>query len=207
MCTAGSPTRSQCLRSSSRRKRRRADGRGRPIRPDRAVRLGLSGICSRGGNQRCGLAHGGRDGRRRRGGIGHSGGRMVAPASASACPESRAVGFGAGPPAGPGRIVRRDSRLLSAVHSLRLLSRVGATTRQLLFMTGWQAFTLSVTGIGLGIVFGAASVLVITKVLTSSWTPNVTWPPVVIIIAGVLALTTLSVFIPTSWILSEPDYD
>jgi hypothetical protein len=74
-------------------------------------------------------------------------------------------------------------------------------------MTGWQAFTLSVTGIGLGIVFGAASVLVITKVLTSSWTPNVTWPPVVIIIAGVLALTTLSVFIPTSWILSEPDYD
>jgi putative ABC transport system permease protein len=91
--------------------------------------------------------------------------------------------------------------------SLRLLSRVGATTRQLLSMTGWQAFTLSVTGIGLGIVFGAASVLVITKVLTSSWTPNVTWPPMVIIIAGVLALTTLSVFIPTSRILSEPDYD
>jgi hypothetical protein len=54
-----------------------------------------------------------------------------------------------------------------------LLSRVGATTKQLLSMTGWQAFTLSVTGIGLGIVFGAASVLVITKVLTSSWTP---WP-------------------------------
>ena len=74
-------------------------------------------------------------------------------------------------------------------------------------MIGWQAFTLSVTGIGLGIVFEAASVLVIAKVLTSSWTPNVTWPPVVIIIAGVLALTTLSVFIPTSRILSEPDYD
>jgi hypothetical protein len=62
-------------------------------------------------------------------------------------------------------------------------------------MTGWQAFTLRVTGIGLGIVFGAASVLVITKVLTSSWTP------------GILALATLSVFIPTSRILSEPDYD
>jgi hypothetical protein len=44
-------------------------------------------------------------------------------------------------------------------------------------------------------------------VLTSSWTPDVTWPPVVIIIVGVLALTTLSVFIPTSRILSEPDYD
>ena len=89
--------------------------------------------------------------------------------------------------------------------SLLLLSRVGATTSQLLSMTGWQTFTLSVTGIGLGIVFGAASVLVITKVLTGSWTPDVTWPPVVIIIAAVLALTTLSVFTPTSRILSEPD--
>lgn len=91
--------------------------------------------------------------------------------------------------------------------SLRLLSRVGATTRQLLSMTGWQAITVSVTGIGLGIVFGAASVLVITKVLTGSRTPTVTWAPVVVVIVGVLALTTLSVFIPTSRILSEPDDD
>jgi hypothetical protein len=91
--------------------------------------------------------------------------------------------------------------------SLRLLSRVGATTRQLLSMTGWQAITVSVTGIGLGIVFGAASVLVITKVLTGSWTPTATWAPVVVVIVGVLALTTLSVFIPTSRILSEPDDD
>jgi len=89
--------------------------------------------------------------------------------------------------------------------SLRLLSRVGATARQLLSMTGWQAITVSVTGIGLGIVFGAASVLVITKVLTGSWAPTVTWAPVVVV--GVLALTTLSVFIPTSRILSEPDDD
>jgi len=91
--------------------------------------------------------------------------------------------------------------------SLLLLSRVGATTRQLLSMTGWQTFTLTVTGIGLGIVFGAASVLVITKVLTSSWTPDVTWPPAVIIVAGVLALTVLSVFIPTARILTAPDND
>ena len=91
--------------------------------------------------------------------------------------------------------------------SLRLLSRVGATTRQLLSMTGWQTFTLSVTGVGLGVVFAAASVLVITKVLTGAWTADVTWPPVVIIVAVVLALTTLSVFTPTSRILSEPDYD
>lgn len=91
--------------------------------------------------------------------------------------------------------------------SLRLLSRVGATTRQLLSMTGWQTLTLTVTGIGLGIVFGAASVLVITKVLTSSWTPDVTWTPVVTIIAVVLALTTLSVYIPTFRILTAPDDD
>jgi putative ABC transport system permease protein len=76
--------------------------------------------------------------------------------------------------------------------SLRLLSRVGATTRQLLSMTGWQAITVSVTGIGLGIVFGAAFVLVITKVLTGSWTPTVTWAPVVVVIVGVVALATLS---------------
>ena len=89
--------------------------------------------------------------------------------------------------------------------SLLLLSRVGATTRQLLSMTGWQTFTLSVTGVVLGVTAGAASVLVITKVLTSAWTPDVTWLPAAIIIAVVLALTVLSVFTPTAWILTAPD--
>lgn len=89
--------------------------------------------------------------------------------------------------------------------SLLLLNRVGATTRQLLSMTGWQTVTLSVTGVVLGIAAGAASVLVITKVLTSAWTPDVTWLPAVIIIAVVLALTVLSVFTPTAWILTAPD--
>jgi hypothetical protein len=38
--------------------------------------------------------------------------------------------------------------------SLRLLIRVGATARQLLSMTGWQTFMLSVIGIGLGVATG-----------------------------------------------------
>jgi putative ABC transport system permease protein len=91
--------------------------------------------------------------------------------------------------------------------SLRLLIRVGATTRQLLSMTGWQTLTLSVTGIGLGISTGAASVLVITKVLTGSWAPYVPAVFVVIMVAAVLALTALSVFTPTSRILAEPGDD
>lgn len=91
--------------------------------------------------------------------------------------------------------------------SLRLLSRLGATTRQLLSMTGWQTLTLSVTGVGLGVTAAAASVLVLTKALTGSWAPDVTWPPMVIIIAVILALTALSVFAPTSRILFEPDDD
>lgn len=91
--------------------------------------------------------------------------------------------------------------------SLRLLSRVGATTRQLLSMTGWQTLTLSVTGVVLGVAAGAASVLVITRVLTSAWTPDVTWLPAVITVAVVLALTVLSVFTPTAWILTAPDND
>lgn len=91
--------------------------------------------------------------------------------------------------------------------SLLLLTRVGATFRQLLSMTSWQTFTLSATGVGLGIVFGAASVLVITKVLTNAWTPDVAWPPAVIIVVVVLVLTVLSVFIPTAWILTAPDND
>lgn len=91
--------------------------------------------------------------------------------------------------------------------SLRLLIRVGATTRQLLSMTGWQTLTLSVTGISLGIATGAASVLVITKVLTGSWAPYVPAVFVVIMVAAVLALTALSVFTPTSRILSEPGDD
>jgi putative ABC transport system permease protein len=84
--------------------------------------------------------------------------------------------------------------------SPRLLSRVGATTTQLLSMPGWQILVLSITGITLGAAAAAASILAVTKALTSAWTPYVTWPPVVLIVGVVLGLTTLSIFIPTTWI-------
>jgi putative ABC transport system permease protein len=91
--------------------------------------------------------------------------------------------------------------------SLLLLSRVGATTRQLPSMTGWQTLTLNIIGTGLGTVFGAVSILVITKVLTSGWTPDITWPPAVIIVVVVLFLTVLSIFIPTARVLTAPGND
>jgi hypothetical protein len=79
--------------------------------------------------------------------------------------------------------------------SPRLLSRVGATTTQLLSMTGWQILVLSIT---LGAAPTAASILAVTKALTGAWTPYVTWPPVVLLVGVVLGLTTLSIFIPTT---------
>jgi putative ABC transport system permease protein len=87
---------------------------------------------------------------------------------------------------------------------LRLLQRVGATTRQLLSMTGWQTIVLSLTGVTLGAAAGAASVLVVSKVLTGTWAPYLTWPPILVIISAVLALTGLSVFVPIAWILAAP---
>jgi putative ABC transport system permease protein len=87
---------------------------------------------------------------------------------------------------------------------LRLLRRVGATTRQLLSMTGWQAIMLSGTGITLGAAATAPSVLVVSKALTGNWAAYLTWPPVLAIISAVLALTGLSVFVPTTWILAAP---
>ena len=88
--------------------------------------------------------------------------------------------------------------------SLRLLSRIGTTTRQLLAMTGWQTAVLTGTGVTLGAAAAAAPVLIVSKVLTGSWAPYLTWPPVLVIISAVLALIGISVFMPTAWILAAP---
>jgi putative ABC transport system permease protein len=89
--------------------------------------------------------------------------------------------------------------------SLRLLRRVGATTRQLLSLTWWQTVILSVAGIVIGAGAAAATILVVTKTLTGAWTPTLTWTPVVTITGVVLALTAASVFAPTAWLLAAHD--
>ena len=86
--------------------------------------------------------------------------------------------------------------------ALRLLRRVGATTRQLLAMTWWQTVVLSVSGIVIGAGAAAVTVIVATKAMTGAWTPTVTWPPVVIITGTVLVLAVAAVFTPTSWFLA-----
>ena len=64
--------------------------------------------------------------------------------------------------------------------SVRLLARVGAAA-------------------------GAASVLVVSKALTGTWAPYVTWLSPLAIVSVVLVLTALSVFGPTTWILAAAE--
>jgi hypothetical protein len=47
--------------------------------------------------------------------------------------------------------------------SLRLLSRAGAATTQLLSMTGWQILALSITGIAFGAAAAAVSILAVAQ--------------------------------------------
>ncbi|MCL2393327.1 MAG: FtsX-like permease family protein [Acidimicrobiaceae bacterium] len=89
--------------------------------------------------------------------------------------------------------------------SLRLLRRVGATTRQLLSMTWWQTVIVSAAGLVVGAAAAAATILVVTKTLTAAWTPTMSWTPVAIIAGTVIALTSVAIFTPTAWILAAHD--
>jgi putative ABC transport system permease protein len=72
--------------------------------------------------------------------------------------------------------------------TLRLLERVGATTRQLVQATALQAATVGTTGILLGTVVGTAAVLGATRALTGAWQPYVPWPAPVLLVVVVAAL-------------------
>jgi putative ABC transport system permease protein len=87
--------------------------------------------------------------------------------------------------------------------SIRLLRRVGATTRQLLSMSAWQTLISSLVGVTLGAAGATAIMVAVSRALTGSWTPYVTWPPIAVIVGTVLVLTTLSIIVPTSWMLTE----
>jgi len=91
--------------------------------------------------------------------------------------------------------------------ALFLLRRVGATTRQLLSMTIWQTVILDLTGLILGAAAGAASVAVVSRQLAGTWMPYLTWPPMAVIGASVLALTIIAILAPTLWLLTSPIRD
>jgi putative ABC transport system permease protein len=86
---------------------------------------------------------------------------------------------------------------------LRLLSRVGATSRQLLAVTGWQVVVLNATAITVGAGAGALAVTVVSRVLTGSYLPYLTWTPLLALAISVLALSGLSSMGPTALILAR----
>jgi putative ABC transport system permease protein len=90
---------------------------------------------------------------------------------------------------------------------LRLLRRVGATSRQLLAMTGWQVLVLNLTAITLGAGAAALAVTVVSRILTGSYLPYLTWTPMIALVTGVLVLSGLSSVGPTALILSASETD
>lgn len=80
---------------------------------------------------------------------------------------------------------------------LNLLRRVGATVRQLLAVTTWQAGQVSVVGILTGVAAAAPAVVGVSKALTGSWTPYISPVSVVVILGPVVALTGLAMIVPT----------
>lgn len=88
---------------------------------------------------------------------------------------------------------------------LTLLRRVGATMRQLLAMTAWEAAQVTLVGVLLGIGAAAAAVIGVSKALTGSSMPFITWGPVAVVLGLVVALTGLAVFAPTTRMLSQKE--
>jgi putative ABC transport system permease protein len=87
--------------------------------------------------------------------------------------------------------------------ALRLLRRVGATTRQLISMTVWQTAVLSLVGIVIGVAAGAAPLIMVSKALAGTWSPYVTWPPIAVIGGSAVGLTLISILAPTGCLLTS----
>lgn len=87
--------------------------------------------------------------------------------------------------------------------ALRLLRRVGATTRQLVSMTLWQTAVLSLVGTGIGVAAGTPPLIMVSKALAGTWSPYVTWPPIAIIGGSAVGLTLISILAPTGWLLAS----
>ena len=81
--------------------------------------------------------------------------------------------------------------------SLRLLRRVGATTRQILSMTAWQTVFVSAIGLTFGAGAGAATLVAVTKALSGSWIPYLPWQPAFGIAGAVVVLTAIGTLAPT----------
>lgn len=68
-------------------------------------------------------------------------------------------------------------------------------------MTAWQSGALSLTGVLLGAVTGAASLASVSRALTGSWMPYLTATPALVIAGVVTALTLAATLGPTAVLL------
>lgn len=93
---------------------------------------------------------------------------------------------------------------LQSREELALLRRVGATAGQLLAMTTWQAAEITLVGVLLGAGAAAVAVVAVTKALTGSWLPYLSWAPAAVILGPVVLLTGLAMLAPTTRMLA-PD--
>jgi putative ABC transport system permease protein len=84
--------------------------------------------------------------------------------------------------------------------ALRLLRRVGATTRQLLAMAAWEATLIGVTGIVLGVAAGGVTLATMTRAITGG-RPYVPPAAAAAVITGVLAVTLAAALGPTAALL------
>ena len=81
---------------------------------------------------------------------------------------------------------------------LEMLTRVGATTRQLLATMACQAAAVTLIGVVLGIAAQLATVTAVSTMVTGSPVASVPWSSVTIIFGVVALLTGLSILAPTT---------
>jgi hypothetical protein len=70
-------------------------------------------------------------------------------------------------------------------------------------MTGWQVVVLNATAIMVGAGAAALAVTVVSRILTGSYLPYLTWTPLLALAISVLALSGLSSVGPTALILGR----
>lgn len=87
---------------------------------------------------------------------------------------------------------------------VRLLSRIGATTRQLASAFRWQALFVTVVGIAAGAAVCAGTLIGVDRAVTGSAMPYIPAAPAASIIAGVAALTFAAVMTSFAAISAAP---
>jgi putative ABC transport system permease protein len=85
--------------------------------------------------------------------------------------------------------------------SLLLLDRVGADSRQLLAMAGWQTAAIAAMGVVFGVGSGAAALIAVTRALTGDWHPYLPAPALTGLGAAVVGLTAAAILVPTAAVL------